>query len=127
MSEEQKKITVKLRKGGWEVEITCSVDEVEKTVKAVLSSIPEAAIQTETLHQEKRGAVTCKSIIEGLWREGYFLEERTLSDVDLELSRRGYHYDKTAVSHTLTDLVREGILTRLGNMRNYRYVQKKPP
>jgi len=125
--EEQKKITVKLKKGGWEVEISCSAEEVEKAVKAVLSSIPEAAIKEEELRHERRGAVTCKTLIENLWREGYFLQERTLSDVDAELSRRGYHYDKTAISHTLTDLVREGILTRQGSMRNYRYVQKKPP
>jgi len=125
--EEQKKISVKLKKGGWEVEINCSADEVEKAVKAVLSSIPESVIQEETQRLERSGAVTCKSLIQSLWQEGYFLEERTLSDVDIELSRRGYHYDKTAVSHTLTDLVREGILTRLGSMRNYRYVQKKPP
>ncbi len=125
--EEQRKITVKLKKGGWEVEISCSAEEVEKAVKAVLSSIPEAAIKEEESRHERRGAVTCKTLIENLWREGYFLQERTLSDVDAELSRRGYHYDKTAISHTLTDLVREGILTRQGSMRNYRYVQKKPP
>lgn len=127
MAEEQGRITVRLKKGGWEVEITCSAEEVEKTVKAVLSSIPEAAIQAEVPKQERRGSVTCKSLVENLWREGYFLEERALSDVDLELSRRGYHYDRTAVSHTLTDLVKEGILTRQGSIRNYRYVQKKPP
>ena len=125
--EEQRKITVKLKKGGWEVEISCSAEEIEKAVKAVLSSIPEAAIKEETLRHERSGVVTCKSLIEDLWREGYFLQECTLSDVDAELRRRGYHYDKTAVSHTLTDLVREGILRREGSMRNYRYVQKKPP
>jgi hypothetical protein len=128
MAEEQRKVTVRLKKGGWEVEISCSAEEVEKAVKAVLSSIPETAMQQEEIPQRGRsGAVTCKSLIEDLWREGYFLQERTLSDVDAELSRRGYHYDKTAVSHTLTDLVREGILTRQGSMRNYRYVQKRPP
>jgi hypothetical protein len=29
------------------------------------------------------------------------------------------------VSHSLTDMVREGILTRVGTMRNYRYIQKR--
>jgi len=42
------------------------------------------------------------------------------------MSRRGYHYDRTAVSHTLADLVREGTLFREGSMRNYRYIQKYP-
>ena len=35
-------------------------------------------------------------------------------------------YDRTAVSHALVDLVREGTLFRDGTMRNYRYVQKRP-
>ena len=43
------------------------------------------------------------------------------------LSRRGFNYDRTAVSHSLTDMVRENILTRKGTMRNYQYIQKKPP
>ena len=37
-----------------------------------------------------------------------------------------YNYDKTAESHSLSDKVREGILTRVGTLRNYRYIQKKP-
>ena len=56
-----------------------------------------------------------------------FTSERNLADVHEELSRRGYNYDRTAVSHSLTDMVREGILTRVGSMRAYRYVQKRPP
>jgi hypothetical protein len=47
--------------------------------------------------------------------------------VDEEIARRGYHYDRTAVAHALTDLVKENILTREGVMRNYTYIQKKPP
>jgi len=50
-----------------------------------------------------------------------------LGEVHEELSRRGYNYDRTAVSHSLTDMVRESILTRVGTMRNYRYIQKRPP
>jgi predicted transcriptional regulator len=61
------------------------------------------------------------------WKEGWFTGERNLSDVHEELARRGYHYDRTAVSHALTDLVRENVLTRVGMMRSYRYIQKKPP
>ncbi|MEM3803099.1 MAG: hypothetical protein QXX17_01685 [Conexivisphaerales archaeon] len=62
-----------------------------------------------------------------MWKEGWFSQPRSLSEVDEELGRRGYHYDRTAVSHSLTDLVREQVLSREGAPRNYRYVQKKPP
>ena len=71
--------------------------------------------------------VICRDLIETLWQENWFTKERNLSEVDEELSRRGYHYDKTSISHSLKDLVRENILTRNGSMRNYRYVQKRPP
>jgi hypothetical protein len=59
--------------------------------------------------------------------ERWFIAEKSLAEVHEELSRRGYNYDRTAVSHSLTDFVRENILTRTGTMRSYRYVQKKPP
>lgn len=70
---------------------------------------------------------TCRGILEDLWYEGYFKLEKLLGEVHEELSRRGYNYDRTAVSHSLTDMVRESILTRVGTMRNYRYIQKRPP
>jgi hypothetical protein len=74
-----------------------------------------------------RGGTTCRGILEKLWYEGYFGTEKPLGEVHEELSRRGYNYDRTAVSHSLTDMVRESILTRIGTMRNYRYTQKRPP
>jgi len=75
---------------------------------------------------QKSGA-TCRSLLEKLLYEGYFETEKLLGDVHEELSRRGYNYDRTAVSHSLTDMVRESILARVGSMRNYRYIQKRPP
>lgn len=70
--------------------------------------------------------MTCRGLLEILWLEGYFANEKSLAEVHEELSRRGYNYDRTAVSHSLTDMVRENILTRMGTMRNYRYIQKRP-
>ncbi|MFZ0326193.1 MAG: hypothetical protein WBP64_19790 [Nitrososphaeraceae archaeon] len=67
---------------------------------------------------------TCRGLIGVLCYEGYFESERSLGRVHEELSRRGYNYDRTAVSHSLTDMVREGSLRRVGTMRSYRYVQK---
>jgi len=72
-------------------------------------------------------AETCRGILERLWREGFFAEPRSLSQVHEEMTRIGYHYDRTAVAHVLLDLVRDGILTREGRPRRYVYVQKRPP
>jgi hypothetical protein len=74
-----------------------------------------------------KGGTTCRGLLEILLHEGYFGTEKHLGEVHEELSRRGYNYDRTAVSHSLTDMVRESILTRLGTMRNYQYIQKRPP
>ena len=75
----------------------------------------------------QKGGSTCRSLLENLLLEGYFETEKLLGNIHEELSRRGYNYDRTAVSHSLTDMVRENILSRVGSMRNYRYIQKKPP
>ena len=68
--------------------------------------------------------------VEVWWKKffmkNFFENERLLIEVHQELARMGYNYDKTAVSHSLSDMVREGILTRVGTLRNYRYIQKKP-
>jgi hypothetical protein len=87
------------------------------------------AINTEDLRYKvtQKGGTTCRGLLEKLWYEDYFKFEKSLGEVHEELSRRGYNYDRTAVSHSLTDMVREGILTRIGTMRNYRYIQKHPP
>jgi hypothetical protein len=74
----------------------------------------------------QKGGSTCRSLLDNLLFEGYFEKEKLLGSVHEELSRRGYNYDRTAVSHSLTDMVRENILSRVGSMRNYRYIQKKP-
>ncbi|MGC1930439.1 MAG: hypothetical protein WA667_15820 [Candidatus Nitrosopolaris sp.] len=75
----------------------------------------------------QRGGITCKGLLQSLWYEGYFGTEKPLGEVHEELSRRGFNYDRTAVSHSLTDMVRENILTRKGTMRNYQYIYRKPP
>jgi hypothetical protein len=90
---------------------------------------PIAELQPEGDRQKvtAKGGTTCRGLLESLWLEGHFADERSLGEVHEELSRRGYNYDRTAVSHSLTDMVRENILTRIGTMRNYRYIQKRPP
>jgi len=148
-------VKIKLKHGEWEVEITCLESRVKQVVENVLSSLdttkmvgPAIQDQFDELRREiesirlrsvterrsdseekvsTRSGMTCRGLIESLWVEGHFVSERSLGEVHEELSRRGYNYDRTAVSHSLTDMVRENILTRLGTMRNYRYIQKRPP
>ncbi len=69
---------------------------------------------------------TCKGVIKKIWSEGWFNQPRTLKDVDEEMRRRGFHYNRTATAHVLLDLVKTSVLSREGKSRNYRYVQKRP-
>lgn len=79
-----------------------------------------------SLKELAKNGNTCRSLIEKMFYEKFFESERLLIEVHQELSKMGYNYDKTAVSHSLSDMVREGILSRVGTLRNYRYIQKKP-
>ena len=130
---EKRTITVRLKEAGWEVEITCEEDQLQKAIESVLSSlttIPQNAPLLSPSVDEKvesRSKKTVRGLILELWGEAWFSEARSLSEVHEEIARRGYHYDKSAVSHSLTDLVKEGVLSRQGDVRNYVYIQKKPP
>ena len=126
-------VTVKLKRGTWEIEINCAPDRVQQAVESVLAGMVsreqvsiEASLDSPAPGEDAKRFDTCRGLLERMWREGWFATERTLGEVHDELARRGYHYDRTAVSHALVDLVREGTLFRDGTMRNYRYVQKRP-
>ena len=122
-------VTVKLKRGAWEIEITTQEDKVQQAVESVLAGMASKEpmlVSQQDSEQDQRRFETCRGVIIAMWKEGWFSAPRALSDVHEEMSRRGYHYDRTAVSHTLVDLVREGSLFRDGSMRNYRYVQKYP-
>ncbi|HXW37298.1 MAG TPA: hypothetical protein VEJ36_05295 [Nitrososphaerales archaeon] len=131
MSETPKEVnvTVRLKRGSWEVEITCPEDRVQQAVASVLAGMSTSQGENTIALDEASGArkgETCRSLLVQMWKEGYFSEPRLLVGVHEELSRRGYHYDRSAVSHTLHDLVVEGTLYRDGDQRNYRYMQKRP-
>jgi hypothetical protein len=125
-------VTVKLKRGSWEIEITSPADKVQQAVESVIAGMAskeETTIANPSDSSEatnERRFETCRGVLLKMWKEGWFSNERALSEVDQEMARRGYHYDRTAVSHALVDLVREGTLFRDGAMRNYRYVQKFP-
>ena len=95
--------------------------------RSIAELVPEGQQQQQQQKVITKSGITCRGLLENLWSEGYFVTERSLGEVHEELSRRGYNYDRTAVSHSLTDMVRENILTRIGTMRNYHYIQKRPP
>ena len=123
-------ITVKLKRGAWEIEITSPEDRVQQAVESVLAGMASkepALVEAHGSQPDSRRFETCRGLIATMWHEGWFATPRALSEAHEEMSRRGYHYDRTAVSHTLADLVREGTLFREGSMRNYRYIQKYPP
>jgi hypothetical protein len=146
-------VKIKLKHGEWEVEITCIESRVKQVVENVLSSLdtakmvgpaiqgqfdelrreiemlksrPTTEVRSDDTQKAVKGGMTCRGLLDTLWQEGYFSSERALGEVHEELGRRGYNYDRTAVSHSLADMVRETILTRTGTMRNFRYIQKRP-
>lgn len=128
-SENPPSVTVRLKRGAWEIEITAQENRVQQAVESVLAGMASkepVLVQPQETIPDQRKFETCRGVINTMWKEGWFAAPKALSEVHEEMSRRGYHYDRTAVSHTLVDLVREGALFRDGSMRNYRYVQKHP-
>jgi hypothetical protein len=122
-------VTVRLKRGPWEIEITSREDRVQQAVESVLAGMASkepALVEPGEPGGDQKRFETCRGLLQTLWREGWFSSPRSLSEAHDEMGRRGYHYDRTAVAHTLVDLVREGTLFREGSMRNYRYVQKFP-
>jgi hypothetical protein len=122
--------------GDIEFEIEAQPDQLQTAVDRILSTVTEHLknnnlAQITSQAQERPAplprAETCRGVIQKLWEEHYFTEPRGLDEVHTELARRGFHYDRTAVAHALVDLVKEGILTRIGKARRYQYAQKRPP
>ena len=133
MAEGKSTVHLKISVGNVNFEIECNVKEIRDVVDNVLAAVAARSISGNLPNIGRSGTTvplrgeTCKSIILDLWEEGWFDTGRSLSDVHGEMGRRGFHYDRTAVAHALVDLVREGILTRIGKPRRYQYLQKRPP
>jgi hypothetical protein len=123
------RVRVKLRRGDVEIEVESPVERVSEVVAKIMEGLSGTARGEEVGPTQARGigGATCRGLIESLWSEGWFSAQRGLAEVAAELSRRGYNYNSTAISHALTDLVRAGVLARAGTPRTYRYVQKRPP
>jgi hypothetical protein len=129
MSEQPSDVTVKLKRGPWEIEITSPADKIQQAVESVLAGMTTkegTIMEAASPEGRERKFDTVRGLLQTMWKEGWFSTSRALSEVHEEIGRRGYHYDRTAVAHALVDLVREGTLFRDGTMRNYRYIQKYP-
>lgn len=132
MSSPSGTVTIKLKRGSWEIEITCAPEKVQQAVESVIAGMaskegaPIVGTAERTEDSGEKRYETCRGLLQTMWRGGWSSSPRTLSEVHDEMARRGYHYDRTAVAHALVDLVREGTLFRDGAMRNYRYIQKFP-
>jgi hypothetical protein len=123
-------IRVKMKVGNVEFEVEGTVDHVNEAVGKILDTVTEKLKETPFVGEKEAAtprAETCKAIIQRLWKEGWFSTLRGLGEVHSEMARRGFHYDRTAVAHALIDLVKDGLLTREGRPRRYRYAQKRPP
>ncbi len=116
-------VKVRMKVGDMEVEIEGPPDKISQVISQIMGKV--GGIK-EPKRAEEIPAKSCKELIEDLWREGWFSEERKLADVFRELNKRGYNFDKSAISHALSSLTREGILRRVGKERRYRYIQKYP-
>ncbi len=123
-------IHLKMKIGNLEFEIECQQDQLEESVKRILSTVTAYSKQVMIIPERpfpQPRAETCKSLIHQLWTEGWFASPHGLGEVHSEMARKGFHYDRTAVAHALVDLMKEGLLTREGQSRRYRYAQKRPP
>lgn len=128
-SEQKPPIKVKMKVGNIEFEIECQEEQLQVAIDKILATITDKMKSLPVSHQVTPAprAETCKGVIQKLWMEGWFSTPRNLSEVHMEMAKRGYHYDRTAVAHALIDLVKEGILSRDGKPRRYVYAQKRPP
>lgn len=132
MSQGSGRVRIKITISGVEAEIECEEGQLKKVVEEFLTAVEERRVQEQAKaevsapKEVSRPMATNRGVAMMLWREGWFQNPRSLSETYTEMSRRGYHYHLTAVAHTLTDLVREGTLTREGKPGKYVYVQKRP-
>ena len=60
--------------------------------------------------------------ITNLIHEGYFKEKRTISDIKNKLAENAIFYDNTVLSPSLLRLIRKGLLRRIKEEGQWRYV-----
>ncbi|MEM2237587.1 MAG: hypothetical protein QXR26_02780 [Candidatus Caldarchaeum sp.] len=119
MSQAKIKITI----GNTTVEVEAPIEKLEEAVRNVLNALKASDQAQQPKPAQQRKAITCRKAVEELVKAGWMKTGRTLSEVVAELERRGFFYDTTAVAHVLLDLVRSGVLERVGETRRYVYTE----
>jgi hypothetical protein len=100
-----------------------ALDEIKQYLEDSFAPYKPFKIEIRVAPKEK----TCDDAIKLLCKEGWFNFPRTASEVHRELSKRGYGYGKSRISHSLLSLVKEGYLLRTGFPKKYRYFCVKKP
>ena len=79
-------------------------------------------IRNEIAHNKQPTNLT-ETILK-LKLENFFEDKRTISDIRNELARRGFHYPSTTLSAVLLNLLKKGVLGRLKENKQWRYVKR---
>lgn len=122
-------IRIKMKIGTVEIEMECEEEQLQPAIEGILETIAQRMKASTCYQIDDRDTAptrtkTCKGEIQRLWEEAWFSSPKYVNEVHAELVKRGFHYHPSAVSHALSDLVREAILTREGIPRRYRYMQR---
>jgi hypothetical protein len=104
-------------------ELDAQLDALRSKIMSIEDLISRIGTSSLERRSSQKIGMTCRTLLDLLLKDNFFSEGRQLGQIHEEISRRGYNYDRTAVSHSLTDLVRERVLSRVGTIRNYKYVE----
>lgn len=122
---------VKMKVGELEIEVECEEEQLQNTIHGIIETLAQRTKMLAPLQNGYQNtasnAKTCKEEIQKLWKQAWFSTPKYVNEVHAELVRLGFHYHPSAVSHVLTDLVRDSVLKREGIPRRYRYMQKAVP
>ncbi|RLG60462.1 hypothetical protein DRN86_02480 [Candidatus Geothermarchaeota archaeon] len=77
--DDERKVRVRLKVAGIDMEVECSPEDIEETIKNILSGIKDISGFKEVISVRRERPSTCKEVIEELWRDGWFSEPRSLS------------------------------------------------
>ena len=89
------------------------IDEIRKEIESLKATsnmtLRNINLSSGDVHSKKlqKGGATCRSCLKNCYSKDILKQRKLLGNVHEELSRRGHNYDRTAVSHSLTDMVRE--------------------
>ncbi len=70
--------------------------------------------------------VSLSQLLKILWQEGFFSEGKGLTEIDNELTKRGFHFNSSTLANTLVRAVRGGFLFRTVENGRWKYIQKHP-